>query len=302
MKLTPNRLVAYLMLVGNAFFWGIAFPIIKLGFLNGLTPLTFLLARFFFAVIFSLPIGIIAIKKNPPTFKQLITIVLLELLGTVVTLSLLYIGLNHTTSIEATLIAVTWPIFVTIGGIFIFKEKEEKNELIGLFIAIIGTILLVIEPVIRKGFNGALFGNILIFLQNISMAAYLLLAKKHYKKLNKWVTTHISFWIALLVFASYSLFVGHSPINQITTLFTQSARSPLIASLYMGIFGSVIGLTLYLKGQEKIEASEAAVFTYLQPLFAVPTAYLLLSEHIKTLEIIAIIIIILGVFLVEKRR
>lgn len=290
------------MLVGNAFLWGVAFPIIKLGFLNGLAPLTFLLARFFFAVIFSLPIGIIAIKKNPPTFKQLTTIVLLELLGTVATLSLLYIGLNHTTSIEATLIAVTWPIFVTIGGVFFFKEKEEKNELIGLSIAIIGTILLVIEPILRKGFSGALLGNILIFLQNISMAAYLLLAKKHYKKLNKWVTTHISFWLAFLVFAAYSLFAGHSPITQITTLFTQSARSPLIASLYMGIFGSVIGLTLYLKGQEKIEASEASLFTYLQPLFAVPTAYLLLSEHIKPLEITAILIIILGVYLAEKRR
>lgn len=302
MKLTSNRLAAYLMLVGNAFLWGVAFPIIKLGFLNGLAPLTFLLARFFFAVIFSLPIGIIAIKKNPPTFKQLTTIVLLELLGTVATLSLLYIGLNHTTSIEATLIAVTWPIFVTIGGVFFFKEKEEKNELIGLSIAIIGTILLVIEPILRKGFSGALLGNILIFLQNISMAAYLLLAKKHYKKLNKWVTTHISFWLAFLVFAAYSLFAGHSPITQITTLFTQSARSPLIASLYMGIFGSVIGLTLYLKGQEKIEASEASLFTYLQPLFAVPTAYLLLSEHIKPLEITAILIIILGVYLAEKRR
>jgi len=76
---------------------------------------------------------------------------------------------------------------------------------------------------------------------------------------------------------------------------------PTIAVVYMGIFGSILGLTLYLIGQDKIEASEASLFTYLQPIFSVPTAILLLSESVSILNIVAIIIIITGVYLAEKR-
>lgn len=196
---------------------------------------------------------------------------------------------------ESSLIAVTWPILVTLGGVWFFKEKLEKHELLGLILALIGTTLLVGQPLFRnQGLTGTLAGNLLILAQNIAIAIYYLLAKKHYAGINKWLVTHISFLIGLICFGTIAFFTKQ-PLVFLPNFWS------ITAIIYMGVLGSIVGLTLYLFGQDKIETSEASLFTYLQPIFSIPLAILLLSESIHLIEIIAVGIIILGVYKAEKR-
>lgn len=291
--MTKARSTAYSALLGNVILWGLAFPIVKLGFNAGLSPTTFLLGRFLVAAVVSLPI--LALLRPKTNWSKLPTIILLELVGTLGALYLLYQGLSRTSAVEASLIAVTWPIFVTLGGVWFLKEKEERHEAGGLVLAVFGTLLLVLGPLLKNGLGGHTTGNLLILGQNLLIATYYLLAKKLYKGLNKWFVTSVSFWVGLIGFTFIYLLnptplTGFDPVSW-----------PLVAILFMGIFGSVIALTLYLIGQDKIEASEAAVFTYLQPLIAVPAALLLLGESITFIEIIAITIVAAGVYLTEKR-
>lgn len=298
--MSKKRVLAYLALLGNTLIWGLALPIVKKGFSEGLTPTNFLIGRFFLATIFSLPIVIYLEIKHKQirkhfTLKNILKIIPLEILGTFLALFLLYQGLSRTTAIEVSLIAITWPVLVTLGGIFFFNEKEEKHELLGLILALIGTLLLVGEPLVRNhGFTGTITGNLLVLGQNLVIAAYYLLAKKHYSGLNKWLVTHISFWVGLVSFFLYSLFTQQE-------ILLPTTGWSAIAIVYMGIFGSILGLTLYLIGQDKIEASEASLFTYLQPIFSVPIAIILLSESVSVLNIIALAIIVLGVYKAEKR-
>ena len=69
----------------------------------------------------------------------------------------------------------------------------------------------------------------------------------------------------------------------------------------MAIFGSVIGLIAYIKGQDKIEASEASLFSYLQPLIYLPLGVLLLKENISPQQLIGLGLIIIGVITAEKK-
>lgn len=69
----------------------------------------------------------------------------------------------------------------------------------------------------------------------------------------------------------------------------------------MGLGGSVIGFWAYQEGQKRIEASEAAIFTYLQPVFAIPLAIVWLKEAFSPVAIIATLIIAIGVYISEKR-
>jgi drug/metabolite transporter (DMT)-like permease len=304
--MTRQRKIAYLALLGNTLLWGLAIPIVKRGFMGGLTPTIFLFGRYITATAVSLPI-ILLIWKRPQlkkvfSFKNIPRIVLLEILGTVLALWLLYEGVARTTAVEASLIAVTWPVFVTIGGVMFLKEREERHELLGLLLALLGTTLLVVKPLLEGGINGStLLGNLLILAQNITIASYYLLAKKYYQGLNKWGVTHLSFWVGIFGFTAIALISG-----KLTTgyylLDTVSSLWPLAAILYMGIGGSILGLTLYLIGQDKIEASEAAVFTYLQPVVAIPAAIVLLNESISPLEILGALVIATGVYITEKRH
>ncbi|MBI2010575.1 MAG: DMT family transporter [Candidatus Chisholmbacteria bacterium] len=304
--MTKSRRLAYLALIGNMVLWALAIPIAKRGFADGLTPTTFLLGRYLLAIPLSLPIIFSLYKKSSVRAafvpKTLLKIILLELLGTVIALLLLYEGVNRTTAVEASLIAITWPIFVTIGGVLWLKEKEEFHELLGLILAIAGTTILVVKPLVNgTSLSGNLVGNLLIVGQNISIAIYYLSAKKIYAPLNKWAVTHLSFWVGLGGFASLEIFQGGNPISSLDKVVANPSPWPLLAIVYMAIGGSILGLTLYLIGQDKIEASEAAVFTYLEPVISIPAAMFLLRESIGPLEILGAAIIALGVYLVSIR-
>lgn len=310
-KLTKNRLLAYAALLGSTIAWGLALPVVKKGFAGGLTPTTFLLSRFYLAAIFSLPI--LFFSRNQPTTKRslklssLVKIILLELLGTVLALFLLYEGVDRTSAIESSLIAASWPILAILGGVIFLHEKEQKHELGGLLLALVGTFILVGRPLLANHLSGSTFiGNLLVIGSNLVNAAYVLLAKKIYRPLNLWAVTHISFWVGALSFTAFSLYQGNSPFNEISSLFPNlysliSNPYPLISILYMATFGSIIGLTLYLIGQNKIEASEASLFTFIQPVIALPASVLLLSESVQPLEILGLVIILIGVYLAEKR-
>ncbi len=303
--MTKNRKIAYLALLGNMVLWGLAIPFAKRGFADGLTPSAFLLGRFALASIISLPL--IAILSHRPNVqaafkpKNILTIVLLEILGTVISLWLLYEGVARTSGVEASLIAITWPIFVVIGAVFFLKEREEKHELIGLALAIAGTVLLVLKPLVDGGISGNIIGNLLVVGQNIAISAYYLLAKRFYKHWNKWAVTHISFWTGIIGFTLIQFLQGTNPWQSFQTLLYAPSLWPLAAIVYMAIGGSILGLTLYLIGQDKIEASEAAIFTYLEPAIAIPASMLLLKESVSILEITGALIIAAGVYLVEIR-
>ncbi len=304
-KLTRSRLFAYLALLGNSALWALAIPFVKKGFQDGLTPLSFLYNRFLIAALLTLPIFFLS--KNTPSGqktlkpKRLIYIIPLELLFSVVSLLLLYVGLDATSAVEATLIAVTWPLFITLGAIIFLKEREEGHEWKGLLLAVLGTILLVIRPLFNHGAHGSTYGNLLILLQNVGLAAYFLLSKRLYRGLNKWLITSVNFFAAFIAFSLIAIFLDLSPLQLTVSLFYFSSPWPLIATLYMALPGSILAITLYHLGQEKIEASEASLFTYLQPLFSLPVAFLLLKESVGIIEIGALAIILIGIFLAEKR-
>jgi len=300
--MTSSRRLAYLALIGNTILWGAAIPIVKRGFVDGLTPQVFLLGRFFFAAFFSIPI--IIFHKRTRAFinsfksKNLLKIILLEFVGAL-SLLILYQGVAETSAVESSLILATLPIFMTIGGIILLKEREEKHEVLGLVIALTGTLLLISGPLLEGNTNGNLTGNLLVFLYVIVVTVYYLVAKKIYKSLSIWVAVHIGFWVTLLLLMGITIANGQV-FSQLPQLFSVSFW-PLTAILYMAIGGSILGLTLYLIGQDKIEVSEATVFNYLQLAIAIPLSIFLLNESIKFIEIIAIIIIASGVYLVEKR-
>ena len=294
----PKRTKAYLALLTTTLIWGAAFPIIKPS-LSVISPYQFLYFRYLIAAPLTLPILFYFLYKIRPKLKTILKVALLELFGAPIALSILYLGLTKTTAIEASLISATSPILITLGGIIFLKEREEKLEWIGLTISFFGTIILIFEPLLTgKNFstNFSFSGNLLILTYNLLIAAYYLIAKKFYQNLPKLMVTSISYSISLI-----SFFIFLTLINQSISPTLLSIPSVAIAAFYMAILGSIVALATRLYGQSLIEASEASLFTYLQGVVAIPFAIWLLNESITWPQIVAMIIISLGVFLGEYR-
>jgi len=314
-KAAQKRFKSYIFLLINTLTWGIALIIVKPS-LEFTTPFRYLLYRYILAAFFSLPIILYYWPKIKNKLNVTKKVIFVEFFGTALALGLLYLGLAKTTAIEASFLTTTTPIFVVLAGIIYLKEKEEFHEWLGLAIAFIGTSLLTFLPIILNGMTPkglSLEGNILIILQNIATAIAMVLAKKYYKNIPKLFITSISFYFGIIVFLFLSLteiyFIdSQTYTNNLLNHFYQAVQADLthtsvwIAAGYMAVFGSIIGLTAYIKGQDGIEASEASLFWYLQPLVFVPAGIILLQENVHPLQILSMGLILLGVYIAEKRK
>jgi len=70
----------------------------------------------------------------------------------------------------------------------------------------------------------------------------------------------------------------------------------------MAILSGSLAYFLYVRAQRSIEVSEATLFNYLQPVFAIPLAIFWLGESLSTSFIFGAGIIALGLIIAEYKR
>lgn len=305
MPFTSRRLKAYSWLLLNTITWGATIPIVKWG-LAGTTPFRFLLYRFAVGTLISLPVFFFYRKIIQRKMMLLLQVVGVEIIGTTVALSLLYIGLAQTTALEASLISTTGPVFVTLGGLLFLRERVSKREWFGLSLATGMTLLLILVPSFLDGGNVTftnLWGNTLVMLQNFANVAYYLLAKRIYHHLPKLLTTCVSITVGFVSFFVLSLSQAAGSFQTLHLLVLQDLSHPSVwvIAFFAAIITSFVGLTTYLKGQDLIEASEASLFNYLQPIVYIPLSLLLLGEHIHLVQLFFFGLVMVGVYIAESR-
>jgi drug/metabolite transporter (DMT)-like permease len=248
-----------------------------------------------------LPIMIIFWKKIKFSLQDLPEMSLNGLASTVLTLWILYLGVARTTAIEASIITMPAGIFIVFGGALFLREKIRSQEKVGIAIVLLGSTLLVAEPLIlnhqRFSFSHTL-GNIFCLGYNIFWAFSALWMKKIANKYHPFSLVYISFVVGLIGFFVLSL-LENPQFLQINYFSLPYAS---FASIYMGILGSAVAVFLYQYGQKIIEASEAALFGYLSSIFAAPIAVLWLGEKITLPFTIGSLLVIVGVFLAESRK
>ena len=290
-----KRAQAYFSLLVATVFWGWAGPVVKYT-LSFADSVTFLFHRFWLVSLIFLPFFIRAIKKNPQSnFKDLFWLTMIGFLGGPLCLLLIFAGTDLTTALDASLIVAMAPIFVVLASLVFLKEEVTGQEKVGLFIALVGTLITILGPLAE----GSLFaverlkGNLLIMLSNLAWAGYIVFIKKYTSRYSALIITPLTFLAGLIVLTP--LFIFRTPVS----FWPDSRALPGIG--YMALFSSVFAYTAYNHGVALIEASEATMFSYLQPVFAAPLAFFWLEETITTHFLTGAIVIAFGVYLTEKR-
>lgn len=294
--MSHSRRKAYLALTFCAIIWGAAFPVVKPA-LSFVSPTGFLYLRFFVATLVALPILLSFWFKIRPKASYIIKVLLIESIQ-LLSLPVLYLGLEQTSALEASLIGATGPIFVILGGIVFLRERESKREWQGLALSLTGSLILILEPLWNgHGFAGSSFvGNLYILLYNLLYTVYALIAKKFYRKSPPLYLGGLIYLEAMVIFAVLLLATGSLP--SLSLILTQPAVT--VATLYMGIPGSILAFACYLYGASRIEVSEANLFTYLNGIVAIPAAFLLLGETPSLTSLVAVSIVAYGVYRAES--
>lgn len=298
------RTKAYLYLLVAVAIWGFAGPIIKFT-LGTFDPLVFLTYRFFLTSFVLIPFLLIA---EPRTLKNIshlssqdwVALIISGLLGTAGQLLLLFYGFSLTSSIDGTLLSSTSPILVAIAGALFLHERVTKRERLGLFIAFIGTTVIVSQTFFESGvlFSGTLIGNLLVMAGNLCWVVNVIVGKKLLKnRISPLFQTTLSFFLGFLAVAT--ILFSTQPVYSVLQQLSSNNLSAHIGVIYMAILSGGLAYFLYRSAQKYIEASEADVWVYLQPLFGTPLAYFWLKEPITLTFLVGAAIIATGVLIAE---
>jgi len=295
-----SRTIAYLALLATAVIWGAAGPVIKFT-LGGIDALLFLTYRFALSALVALatiPWGGLKLPKNN---KIRALTILYGFITSTVALGLLFLGLEKTTVLDMTLLAIAGPLLIVAAGAVFFHEHVPPRERIGIAIALTGMGLTVLEPVLKNGSAlGQLQGNVLILLSLLAGTASAVLVKDLAKAgVSALVLTNVSFLVGFFTILPLPVLGGGLP-GLVTTV--QNLELPYhLGVIFMALFSGNLAYSLWARAHRSIEVGEAAIFSYLYPLFAAPLAVFWLGEKITGSFVLGAVIITIGVFTAEYR-
>ena len=213
-------------------------------------------------------------------------------------LIIMFIGIDLTTSLIATIVSALTPFIASVMGAIFLKEEVTKNERIGILLAFLGILGVVL---LRNDYSGISIVNdsvgvLLIILANFVYVGGFILYKKAPQK-DRNMISYSSPLMAVLFFLITFVILKPSWIIP-----PQMTYETTFSVLYMAIFGSLIAFFAYQHAVNRIEVSEASISTYIQPLFGIPAAVLIANETLNPIIIIPILIIVIGIWFNIKEK
>ncbi|MGI5920448.1 MAG: DMT family transporter [Syntrophomonadaceae bacterium] len=273
-----------LYIIVSAFMYATLPILAKLAYTMGLTPGNVLLLRYFFAfaVLF---LYIVIISKGPILSFSfwIISQGVCLVLG-----SLFYLlAVQYIPAGVASVIFFVHPAIVATLSLLLFREKPSWHLFLGLFLAILGIILI---SRISQGFTGiSAWGVCLAIFSSLTYSGYSLISQKNVAAQSPYVLTTTFSLLGIVFFTM----VNYTDLDFITSLNIPQ----LLIGLAMGLFNTVLALVFYLKGVKKIGASHAALVSTLEPVLTVLIAFLVLEEVLTSMDIIGSLLVFASMLL-----
>ncbi len=287
-----KRIWQWIMLITLAFMWGSSFILMKRG-LESYTNNQVAALRMLIASILFIPFIIRQIKflsKN-----NIIYLIIIGFIGNFFPAFLYTKAQTEISSALAGMLNSLVPIFALIIGTLVYKDKNNIVNITGIVIGLIGAIGLVFFNSSINIFSGNNLYGLLIILATIFYAISINLIKHKVNNLSGTTVAALSF-----------LFIGpFAGIYLIFSDFSAALSSPdyidnFIYIVILAIFSSFIAVILFNILIKYTSTIFSASVTYIIPVFAIMWG-IIDEETITLSQMIFITIIMLGVYLVNKR-
>jgi drug/metabolite transporter (DMT)-like permease len=271
----------------SSVFFGILPIFVKFALNTGLKTNQIILIRFSFAALF-LFLYLLPQKKDlRVSRKQFLVLVFCAVVG--------YMGMNLTLFIAyqllgaglATAIHFSYPLFVTVFSVLLYKEHLNPAKKTALLLSVGGVLLLSINGCGVTDIQGIFFA---IF-SAVLYAFYVVgIASRHLKELD---STVLTFYICLFSCIS-SLFLEVLGGNWVWN-FTMHG---IFYMVMVSIFCTAIALILFAKGVNMIGPTSASILSTLEPIVGIVASFLVLKEPLSWQIIFGSALVIASVMLI----
>lgn len=272
---------------------------VKLAYQYDIDAVSLLLLRMIFSLPFYLGIAFYASRKvsiYKPTRKDYLQILFLGLMGYYLASLLDFFGLQYITASLERLILFAYPTFVVLIGVFYFKEKITRPQIIALILAYIGILIIFIGNVDITSQRNLITGIVLIFFCALTFAIYIVGSGQLLPKLGTWRFTSYA-----LIVSSVAVILHYLIINQGLGEFNYPGQVYIIAIL-MAIVSTVIPTLLVSEGIRLIGSSNVAIIASVGPISTIVMAYFFLGERLSFVQMFGGILVLSGVVFVSVVR
>ncbi|EIA09341.1 permease of the drug/metabolite transporter (DMT) superfamily [Flavobacterium frigoris PS1] len=274
-----------------ALVWGSSFILIKKG-LIGLSALQVGSLRIIFAAVFLLLIGFKSLPKIPKQKWKYIAMT--SMFGTFVPAFLFALAQTEIDSSVSSILNSLTPLNTLILGSLVFGVSFQKRQVWGVFIGLVGSLLLV--------FNGAInhpdqnyYYAILVIIASICYAVNVNLIKRFLSDLSPLSITTGNFAVLLLPASLILFFTGFSE-----AIHLESVQHAVLFIVILGVVGTGIANILFFKLIQISSPVFATSVTYLIPVVAFFWG-LLDNEMLTPVQFLGAFIILIGVYLSAKK-
>ena len=284
---------AYLALAIVSFFWGTTFIASRIGaqqmpglfvagvrqFSSGLILVSFFLLRGF----------------HLPSWSDLKKISLQGLLMLCIANGLLTWSLEYINSGLAAIIAALIPLFITLFTMLLSRcAKITRLMLAGILIGFTGILAIFYNYIGQFQDNKFLLGVILALLSVLIWAFGTVYTAK--QKLSIYILFNVG--LQMLIAGSVLLIV--CLISGKYVNLAETGYASWYALIYLVIFGSLLAYSAYVFAISKLPPTLVSIYAYINPVVAVALGWLVLQEQLNANMIFGTIIILWGIYIVNK--
>ncbi len=226
------------------------------------------------------------LRLPPVPWSDQPRIILCAMLGIAANQLLFLEGLAHTSAIHATLIITLIPVLTAFAARVLGYEVLEGRRLLGMMVGVTGVLVLFADSL----GSGALWGDLLVLLNGIAYAFYLVLSRDLLGRNSP---------IAVLAW----LFTWAAPVALLTVGLPPLVGPPEAAyALLFIVLGPTLGTYwLNLMALRELPASQVASFILIQPVITAVLAVPLLGDRLGPYVIVASVLTSLGVWLATRQ-
>jgi len=280
----PVQIAAFCLL------WASAFSVAKLA-IAGEPPLLVLTARFLLAG--TVILGAAAAWRAPWTmgFRDVLLFAVLGIVNQAMYLGLSYVGISTTSSGLTALIISANPVLTAVLAAMFLNERMTWRKVLGLLLGVSG-VAFVVGSRISGGLEHPA-GIAFTLAALVSLVGGTILYKKFAPKGGLWIGNGVQSLAAGLATLPFAL--ASESIGDIVPTWR------LLGSVaYLALFVSIFAYVLWFHLLDVSGATAASSYHFLMPPLGMLFGWLLLAERIVPTDLIGIVPVALGIYLVTR--
>ena len=284
------------MLILMSVVWGLNFTAIK-GALADFQPLTFNAIRFGTTSLFLLGLLWLRERSIGVHRKDLARFVLLAVIGNTAYQLFFINGIALTTATNGALILATTPIFIILFGALLDVEKVTSRVVQGVILSFLGVVMIVLGSGNTLTFSDqSLLGDLLIVANPICWSIYTVLSKPMLKEYSPLKLTTVTMAIGAVPF----VLIGDSIVG------TQNWQA-ISVNAWLGLGFSAflaigLGYVIWYTGVSRIGSARTSLYDNLVTVFAVASAWILLSESMTVIQIAGAVLVFVSLYVVRRKK